>query len=171
MAVVVREITAANLAQVDAAITDVAGWWDDSYQCQPGVTFPAATDLRALLSDATPLQRVVVVFDNIANKVYGLAVFRAQMASAGVVDHVRIRWLVARPAVFAQVAAGLCAAVVARVPAWSTHQDIWGCVIRDPQRARFVASGSFAIIGWADLAQPHPIRSYPDGTCIRYTGA
>lgn len=158
MALVIRELTTARLADVDDAIGDVSAWWDNDYRCDTTATFPPVDVVKGGLAAN---ERAVVAFDNTANKVYGLALFR--LSSPGVV---RVRWLVARPAVFGAAASALCSAVQARLPG----AQIWGCVIRDAQRERFTATGNFAVVNRVDVGANHPVRNYPDGTCIRYIG-
>lgn len=160
MATVIRELTAQRLADVDDAIGDIGAWWDDQYRCDAASAYPSVSELRSKLDDPNSTERVLVAFDNVANKVYGLASFRPAPNS------LRVRWLVARPAVFGQVASALCGAVAARVP----NVPIWGCVSRDVQRARFTATGNFVVVNHADVPVAHVIRNYPDGHCIRYTG-
>jgi hypothetical protein len=161
MALVVRELTSARLQDADDAIGNVGSWFDDDYRCDAGSRLPDVQEVRAYLSESPQRQRVVVIFDNVANVVVGLSIVRATSSPATA----RIRWLVARPSQFGQVASALCAAVRARFP----NVDIWGCVTRDVQRARFTATGNFAVVNIANVAANHPIANYPDGTCIRYT--
>lgn len=157
MALVVRELTAATLSDADAAGADVASWWSTSHRCSPLFTFPSAEELRGYLNDAAKRERVAVVFDNVANKVVGLATFRPA------VD--RIHWLVARPAQFSAVADQLGSAILAR-----TTRRPWGVVEVDTTRDVFL-TGAWVPLAWADIPETHVARRYPDGQAIIYSGA